>query len=132
MIFGETYTKDDPTWQWLMNVQETGSKMVGVAGPTNFLPFLRFLPKFKEPLDYLVKGKDRTHQIYRDIIDRQAGMLGDKVRLNECENLTQMFLLERKNVENSKAEEFFSDKQLYHLLADTFGAGIDTTIATLR
>ncbi|KAG8228704.1 hypothetical protein J437_LFUL008693 [Ladona fulva] len=41
LVFGRTWKRNDPTWRWLQELQEKGTKMIGVAGPLNFLPFLR-------------------------------------------------------------------------------------------
>lgn len=42
LIFGLTYQEDDGTWRWLRHLLEEGTKLVGVAGPLNFLPCLRY------------------------------------------------------------------------------------------
>lgn len=42
LVFGKVYKEDDEVWKWLRNLQEEGVKHIGVAGPLNFLPFLRY------------------------------------------------------------------------------------------
>lgn len=41
IVFGRTWAPDDPTWLWLQRIQDEGTKLIGVAGAINFLPFLR-------------------------------------------------------------------------------------------
>lgn len=41
LTFGKSWAIDDPTWVWLQELQEEGTKHIGVSGPLNFLPFLR-------------------------------------------------------------------------------------------
>lgn len=41
-MFGKVYEEDDEVWKWLRHLQEEGVKHIGVAGPLNFLPFLRY------------------------------------------------------------------------------------------
>lgn len=41
LTFGKVWSRDDATWKWLQDLQEEGTKHIGVAGPLNFLPFLR-------------------------------------------------------------------------------------------
>ena len=42
LLFGVRMGRDDPTWLWLQELQEKGVALIGVAGPLNFLPFLRY------------------------------------------------------------------------------------------
>jgi ecdysteroid 25-hydroxylase CYP306A1 len=41
LVFGVVYEENDPTWKWLQHVQQEGIKYIGIAGPINFLPFMR-------------------------------------------------------------------------------------------
>lgn len=43
IVFGKTYKEEDEVWKWLRHLQEEGVKEIGVAGPLNFLPFLRYI-----------------------------------------------------------------------------------------
>jgi hypothetical protein len=43
LVFGVKYEQEDPLWKWLQHLQEEGTKLIGVAGPLNFLPWLRSL-----------------------------------------------------------------------------------------
>lgn len=42
LVFGHRYSWEDATWRWLQHLAEDGVKHIGVAGPLNFLPFLRY------------------------------------------------------------------------------------------
>lgn len=42
LVFGKVYEENDETWKWLRHLQEEGVKHIGVAGPLNFFPFLRY------------------------------------------------------------------------------------------
>lgn len=48
------------------------------------------------------------------------------------ENLIQAFLIEREKRSADVSNKFYNDKQLLHLLADMFGAALDTTLSTMR
>lgn len=42
LVFGKVYEEDDELWKWLQESQDEGVKLIGVSGPLNFLPFLRY------------------------------------------------------------------------------------------
>lgn len=91
----------------------------------------RFLPKFKNITKFLIDGKVKTHQIYRKIIDDYQTTRNNE-NTNKL-NLIHTFLDERvKRQGTDDLEKFYNDQQFYHLLADIFGAGLDTTLSTLR
>ncbi|KAG5875609.1 hypothetical protein JTB14_036606 [Gonioctena quinquepunctata] len=129
-VFGKSWSIDDDVWIWLQQLQEEGTKQIGIAGPLNFLSFLRFLPKYRHTMDFLLEGKHNTHKLYQRIIDEQAS--SDLVSDKDISNILQGFLLERKRKSEDIVGKFYNDKQFHHLLADIFGAGLDTTLTTLR
>uniref|UniRef100_A0A6V7IAG0 Cytochrome P450 306a1 n=1 Tax=Bracon brevicornis TaxID=1563983 RepID=A0A6V7IAG0_9HYME len=127
LVFGIVYEDDDKIWKWLKHQQEEGVKHIGVAGSLNFLPFLRHLPKYKKMMSFLVEGQRDTHEIYRKLIAKHDQQ-NDK-----SDNFLGVFLEEMKRrQENGEQLGSFSNQQFYHLLADLFGAGTDTTLTTMR
>ncbi|KAI4500834.1 hypothetical protein M0802_004045 [Mischocyttarus mexicanus] len=126
LVFGKTYDEDDPVWNWLRNLQEEGVKHIGVAGPLNFLPFLRFFPKYGNTMFTLIDGKEQTHKIYQKIIEEH------KSNPVNNDSILSAFNDEMTNRMKSNDLGYFTEQQYYHLLADMFGAGTDTTLTTLR
>uniref|UniRef100_A0A336MQD5 CSON015291 protein n=1 Tax=Culicoides sonorensis TaxID=179676 RepID=A0A336MQD5_CULSO len=129
-VFGQTYEKDDETWKYLQHLQEEGVKHIGVSGVVNFLPFLRFLPSNSKTIKFLLEGKLKTHKIYDGIIEMCRNNFD---HYNDC--VLKYFLnerTEREKTNNNDLRKYCSDEQLRHLLADIFGAGVDTTFTTIR
>ena len=132
IVFGKTYDEKDQVWIWLRHLQEEGVKEIGIAGPLNFLPFLRFLPRYGETIRSIVNGKEKTHKIYRGVRDEYRARVAG---LPENTGTVESFLAafdEQMRKEKMVGAGYFTEPQLYHLLADLFGAGTDTTLTTLR
>ncbi|XP_049951342.1 cytochrome P450 306a1 [Schistocerca serialis cubense] len=125
LVFGRTYAEDDPVWRWLQHLQEEGTRLIGVAGPLNFLPFLRFLPQQRRNMRFLVEGQRQTHELYSRLAAAHGQDEGD---------LLGAFLAEgaRRRLDAQPGHHFYSDEQRNFLMADMFGAGLDTTLTTLR
>jgi ecdysteroid 25-hydroxylase CYP306A1 len=72
----------------------------------------------------LLDGKCKTHQLYQAIIDEH--------RARPLK--TDSFLAAFDNAMTTNADNpgHFTQPQFYHLLADLFGAGTDTTLTTFR
>ncbi|XP_055389918.1 cytochrome P450 306a1, partial [Condylostylus longicornis] len=158
LVFGRIYSKDDSTWKYLQYLQEEGVKYIGVSGVVNFLPILRFLPGNQKIIKFLLDGKRKTHLIYDEIIENrlkkfqnfdeqqqqqqfqyqqtnnQTNEMNDNIEdlNNLC--ILDLFLKEKhkRELNNDERTKFCSSEQLRHLLADLFGAGVDTTLTTLR
>nr|XP_053627673.1 cytochrome P450 306a1-like [Cherax quadricarinatus] len=104
LIFGVTYQENDPKWRWLRHLLEEGTKMVGVAGPLNFLPWLRFLPKYRRVISFITENQSKTHQEYQDIIDQHekttfSNSLLDAQQVVTTDSVVSMTL--RRNREDS-------------------------------
>ncbi|KAL1400253.1 hypothetical protein pipiens_007585 [Culex pipiens pipiens] len=146
LVFGLRYDRDDETWRYLQHLQEEGVKHIGVSMAVNFLPFLRHLPASKRIIEFLLNGKAKTHKIYDSIIEERRRALpedagsdgGDQEgKVNDPTNgdcILTNFVQETRRREAAGRPElaFCSDAQLRHLLADLFGAGVDTTFTSLR
>lgn len=101
----------------------------------------RHLPSSKRIIEFLLNGKAKTHKIYDSIIEERRKTLLDEGKENDAEVsdrqpdcILSNFVQETRKRESSGRPElaFCSDAQLRHLLADLFGAGVDTTFTTLR
>ncbi|XP_048518838.1 cytochrome P450 306a1 [Dendroctonus ponderosae] len=135
LVFGRRYQRDDPTWVWLQELQEEGCKLIGVAGPLNFLPLLRFLPTYKRTMSFLVEGQRKSHQYYQKLAKEVEPLvpLDRNQSLDALPSLLEEFLREKRLKSGTEdGQRFYSDRQMDHLLADIFGASLDTTLTTLR
>ncbi|XP_076645460.1 cytochrome P450 enzyme phantom [Halictus rubicundus] len=136
IVFGKTYQEDDQVWKWLRHLQEEGVKHIGVAGPLNFLPLLRFLPRYGETIRSIVDGKNKSHEIYRGILEEhRSRRIGSDATSASSRLENESFLAafdEQMQKESTTENSYYTEPQLYHLLADLFGAGTDTTLTTLR
>lgn len=88
------------------------------------------MPKFRRTMDFLMEGKLKTHEFYRKLIaeiDTEEEVKSESIGEIGC--IIKAFLNERKKREDLK---FYGDQQFLHVLADFFGAGLDTTLTTIR
>lgn len=133
VVFGRTWAPDDPTWLWLQRIQDEGTKLIGVAGAINFLPFLRLLPQNGRVIRWLKEGQRSQHALYADLVAEARASIGQDGEHPEsagaADNLLGAWLLESMRRPDSP---FYTDRQLHFLLADLFGAALDTTVTTLR
>lgn len=84
-------------------------------------------------MKFLVEGKEKTHEYYQTIIlnhiqKRQSFSKDEENFL--LDDMIDAFLNEKKRRAESDGG-FYSTAQFHHLLADLFGAGLDTTLTTL-
>jgi ecdysteroid 25-hydroxylase CYP306A1 len=80
-----------------------------------------------------LEGKAKTHEHYQTIIldrveKRRCGQGEDN---SVADNIIDAFLDEKERRQEGE-DGVYSTTQFHHLLADMFGAGLDTTMTTLR
>ncbi|XP_049538381.1 cytochrome P450 306a1 [Anopheles darlingi] len=135
LVFGLKYEKQDETWQFLQHLQEEGVKHIGVSMAVNFLPWLRYFPSTRRTIQFLLDGKTKTHTIYDAIIaEKRQNLQSSATSDTNSECILKSFLEESMNRINAGRVDasHCSDVQLRHLMADLFGAGVDTTFTTIR
>lgn len=74
----------------------------------------------------LIEGKLKSHQLYQNIIDEH------RARCEKTDSFLAAFDEEMRSRTDAGNIGHFTQPQFYHLLADLFGAGVDTTLTTLR
>ncbi|KAL7641282.1 UNVERIFIED_CONTAM: hypothetical protein RMT77_008420 [Armadillidium vulgare] len=134
LIFGIHYEEEDPTWVWLRSLLEEGVKLIGIAGPINFLPWLRFLPSYQKTIRFVVENQKKTHEEYKKIWTEKENKLKEfrgKESVEEPDLLLQ-YIKEKEAKIAEHEEDLFSETQITHVLADMFGAGTETTLSTLQ
>lgn len=90
----------------------------------------RFLPRYGRVIRSIVDGKDKTHKIYRQILDEHRSRI-EHVAGSKVDSFLAAFDEQMRRKSGGELG-YFTEPQLYHLLADLFGAGTDTTLTTLR
>lgn len=86
-------------------------------------------------MNFLLTGIAETHKVYDGIVDECESTLDTPQQQQEQrDSILRRFLLEKRDREkrNDSLAKNCSRKQLNYLLADLFGASLDTTLSTLR
>jgi ecdysteroid 25-hydroxylase len=83
-------------------------------------------------MNFILTGKEEQHKLYDAIIDDCERKMQD-CNIDCRDSILKRFLLEKRDRENRHDElaTNCSYEQLKHLLADIFGASLDTTACTL-
>ncbi|XP_022168001.1 cytochrome P450 306a1-like [Myzus persicae] len=126
IVLGKAWPEDDPNWIYLRNLAEDGSKKFSIATPLSVLPILKVIPKYSNTVFEVIEGVKNTHLIYKTLMEKRGN------EINGCDDLMAMFMKEMTKRTNDKVSHYFTEKQCCFLLSDLFGAGVETTVNTLR
>ncbi|XP_063915659.1 cytochrome P450 2J3-like [Zophobas morio] len=126
VLLGKSFSRDDEVRKNLIHNLDIAMREAQLGGPLNFLPFLRFLPKYRKSLT-----------AFRDTINKIRKSLS--VHINECEktfsnddsatNFIEAFLLQRSK---GGPPEIYSVDNLVYNLFDVFTGSTETTISSLK
>ena len=117
--------------------------------------FFRFLPRYRNIMSFILDGQSQTHRHYQEIIDNHqlpdnqghSSLLPSPViwYVNCCpsvcylpvcveySDVIEAYLIEmERRRSKDQVPGTFTVNQLYHVLADMFGAGTDTALTTIK
>jgi ecdysteroid 25-hydroxylase CYP306A1 len=86
----------------------------------------RVIPKYRKTIIEVIEGVKNTHFIYKTLMEKRSG------KIDDCDDLMAMFMKEVTKRKNDKDPHYFTEKQCNYLLSDLFGAGVETSVNTLR
>ncbi|XP_063917073.1 cytochrome P450 306a1-like [Zophobas morio] len=126
LLLGKLFSRDDESRKTLIHNLDTILHEAKLGGALNYLPFLRFLPKYKKSL-----------VAFRETMDKVRKNLA--MYINECEktfsnedsstNFIEAFLLQRSR---GGPPEIYNVDQLIYLVFDVFLGSTETTISLLK
>ncbi|KAJ3659695.1 hypothetical protein Zmor_011370 [Zophobas morio] len=102
-------------------------KMSVVAGPINFLPFLRFLPMYANVISVLQNIWNKMHNFVNEVIKYNAQFSPDE-KEDSLPSIINAFM-QKKSTRNS--DEIYNLEELRYLILDMFGASTETTVTSI-
>ncbi|XP_069830126.1 cytochrome P450 2K6-like [Dendropsophus ebraccatus] len=127
IIFSHRFDYDDPKLHRLLTIIITNIKTMGslMGMLYNAFPSLmRWIPGSHQTIPATAA---ELHSYYREVFEKQR----DQLDVNDQRNLADSFLVKQKE-EKPSPQLYFHDENFTSLVADLFGAGMDTTSSTLR
>ncbi|XP_055030319.2 cytochrome P450 1A1 [Misgurnus anguillicaudatus] len=126
ICFGRRYGHDDDELLSLVNLSDEFGKVVGSGNPSDFIPFLRFLPSktMKKFLDINARFSKLMQRLVTEHYDTF-----DKNNIRDITDSLIDHCEDRKLDENSNVQ--VSDEKIVGIVNDLFGAGFDTISTAL-
>ncbi|XP_063917298.1 cytochrome P450 306a1-like [Zophobas morio] len=126
LILGKSFSRDDENRKSLMHNLEIIMHGAQVGGTLNFLPFLRFLPKYRKTLTTFSDTVDKVRECLTVYIHEYEKPISNDF---SATNLIEAFLLQRSK---GGPPEIYNMDQLIYLLFDMFIAGTETALSSLK
>ncbi|XP_057203270.1 cytochrome P450 1A1 [Triplophysa rosa] len=126
ICFGRRYSHDDEELVGLVNMSDEFGKVVGSGNPSDFIPFLRYLPSktMKKFLEINARFSSFMQRIVKEHYDTF-----DKNNIRDITDSLIDHCEDRKLDENSNVQ--VSDEKIVGIVNDLFGAGFDTISTAL-
>ncbi|XP_028812002.1 cytochrome P450 1A1 [Denticeps clupeoides] len=126
MCFGKRYSHDDQQLLSLVNLSDEFGQVVGSGNPSDFIPFLQFLPS--NTMKKFVDINARFNTFVQKIV-REHYASFDKNNIRDITDALIDHCEDRKLDENANVQ--VSDEKVVGIVNDLFGAGFDTISTAL-
>ncbi|KAM5164331.1 cytochrome P450 2C23-like isoform 1-T2 [Mantella aurantiaca] len=127
MLLNHRFEYDDPTLLNLMNLVSENIKLMG----TPMVRLYNFFPTLIEPLpgahNKIAANAEQLHNFMRETFTEQRKDLD----VNHQRNIIDAFLAKQQEGK-SESKQYYHDDNLTALVAELFGAGMETTATTLK
>merc|ERR1711872_365935 len=126
IVAGKQFEYDDPQMKRLVKLSGDfmlmGKDILGK--PFGFLPFLRYIPPFKQKFEYLSNSMLNFKEFIKTAIEEHRATFDD----DDHRDLIDMFLSKMKEDNN----DIYTQTQLVHICLDLFNAGSESTSKSLQ
>ena len=126
LVAGKQFEYDDPQMKRLVKLSGDfmlmGKDILGK--PFGFLPFLRYIPPFKQKFEYLSTSMLNFKEFIKTAIEEHKATFDD----DDHRDLIDMFLSRMKEDNN----DIYTQTQLVHICLDLFNAGSESTSKSLQ
>ncbi|XP_032443868.1 cytochrome P450 2K1-like [Xiphophorus hellerii] len=128
IVFGSRFEYDDPQFRGLISRITENIKISGSAGIQLYNTFPRLVGWIKSRQVILKNGETTTREI-KDLTQKLKETLNPQI----CRGMIDCFLIQKQKDEDSCVKDTqFTEENLLYTVSNLFGAGTDTTAATLR
>ncbi|XP_023204709.1 cytochrome P450 2K4-like [Xiphophorus maculatus] len=128
IVFGSRFEYDDPQFRGLVSRITENIKISGSAGIQLYNTFPRLVGWIKSR-QVILKNCETTMREIKDLTQKLKETLNPQI----CRGLIDCFLIQKQKDEDSCVKDtHFTEENLLYTVSNLFGAGTDTTAATLR
>uniref|UniRef100_UPI00398F625D cytochrome P450 1A1 isoform X2 n=1 Tax=Pristiophorus japonicus TaxID=55135 RepID=UPI00398F625D len=126
LCFGKCYSHDDQELLNIINVSDEFVKTAASGNPADFIPILRFFPKYS--MDKFIAINQRFITFVKNIVIEHYRTF-DKDNIRDITDSLIEHCQDKKVDENANIQ--ISDEKIVNIVNDLFGAGFDTITTAL-